>query len=162
MDFIDKMVAENSSFPYLYLFDALYKADLPKHKEWFLKTLESDNLYWDGLFVGLVADLCIIEAVPIIKKRLASISPDDFERGEYEHALEKLDRGSSPFPPYYKTRGKWEEHLVLFENVFFNDDKRKQKTVLRKIKIGRNEPCPCGKTKLDGGYVKYKKCCGAM
>lgn len=62
------------------------------------------------------------------------------------------------FPPYYKTRGKWEEHLILFENVFFNDDKWKQKTVLRKTKIGRNEPCPCGKTKLDGGYVKYKKC----
>ncbi|HCS11656.1 MAG TPA: hypothetical protein DIV40_09390 [Clostridiales bacterium] len=27
--------------------------------------------------------------------------------------------------------------------------------VLKKEKIGRNEPCPCGSGK------KYKKCCGA-
>jgi len=30
---------------------------------------------------------------------------------------------------------------------------------VKSTKIGRNEPCPCGKTK-DGKSVKYKKCCG--
>ncbi|HUW47690.1 MAG TPA: peptide deformylase [Patescibacteria group bacterium] len=30
---------------------------------------------------------------------------------------------------------------------------------IRSTKIGRNEPCPCGK-EVDGKPVKYKKCCG--
>jgi len=34
------------------------------------------------------------------------------------------------------------------------DQKAKQPTV-KKDKVGRNEPCPCGSGK------KYKKCCGA-
>lgn len=164
MDFVDKMIAQNSSSPYLYLFDALYKASLPKHKAWFLKTLESKKLYWGGLFVGVVADLGITEAAPIIKKRLASIRPDDFDRGEYEYALEKFVKGPSLYPPYCKTRGDWEDHLIIFEKTFFDDDNddEKPEPVLRKIKIGRNEPCPCGKTKSDGKPVKYKKCCGAI
>lgn len=28
-----------------------------------------------------------------------------------------------------------------------------------KWKVGRNDPCPCGKTGLDGRPVKFKKCC---
>ena len=35
-----------------------------------------------------------------------------------------------------------------------NDSKDKVKTTIRKEKIGRNEPCPCGSGK------KYKQCCG--
>lgn len=26
-------------------------------------------------------------------------------------------------------------------------------------KVGRNDPCPCGKLKPDGSPLKYKKCC---
>ena|SRR3989344_636377 len=26
-------------------------------------------------------------------------------------------------------------------------------------KHGRNDPCPCGKKKTDGGHLKFKKCC---
>ena len=32
---------------------------------------------------------------------------------------------------------------------------QKQKPVVKKDKVGRNDPCPCGSGK------KYKKCCGA-
>lgn len=28
-----------------------------------------------------------------------------------------------------------------------------------KLKIGRNDPCPCGSLYKDGSYKKYKKCC---
>ena len=27
-------------------------------------------------------------------------------------------------------------------------------------KVGRNDPCPCGATKLNGSPIKYKHCCG--
>jgi len=28
----------------------------------------------------------------------------------------------------------------------------------RAVKIGRNEPCPCGKRNADGNIIKFKKC----
>ncbi|MDP1688589.1 MAG: hypothetical protein Q8L47_00440 [bacterium] len=160
MNFIDIMLAENSSSLYLYLFDALQEADLPKQKLWFLKTFANKNLQWDELFVELLADLGIIEAVPIIKERLAKMKLNDFNRGEYEYALEKFAKVPSLYPPYYKTRGNWEEHFIVFEDAFF--DEEKSKSILKTIKIGRNEPCPCGKLKENGEPIKYKKCCGLM
>jgi preprotein translocase subunit SecA len=47
-------------------------------------------------------------------------------------------------------------------NSIFSKEKRKEihkkwvasKTVVNKVKIGRNDPCPCGSGK------KYKQCCG--
>ncbi|MFA7151669.1 MAG: hypothetical protein WC113_02045 [Candidatus Paceibacterota bacterium] len=30
---------------------------------------------------------------------------------------------------------------------------------LKPIKIGRNDPCPCGAKKADGTHIKYKYCC---
>ena len=40
------------------------------------------------------------------------------------------------------------------------DRRVKKQPVRRAQKIGRNEPCPCGKTKTDGSPMKYKTCCG--
>ena len=48
-------------------------------------------------------------------------------------------------------------------DAIFSKEKRKEiytkwkssKTVVNEVKIGRNDPCPCGSGK------KYKKCCGA-
>lgn len=31
---------------------------------------------------------------------------------------------------------------------------------VRSEKVGRNQPCPCGKTRDDGKPYKYKQCCG--
>lgn len=36
----------------------------------------------------------------------------------------------------------------------------KQKPIVNKNNIGRNDPCPCGATKPDGTPKKYKHCCG--
>ena len=38
---------------------------------------------------------------------------------------------------------------------------KKRQPVIKKEKIGRNEPCPCGSRKSDGSPKKYKNCCGA-
>lgn len=45
------------------------------------------------------------------------------------------------------------------ENVGGDGQPQKKKPV-RSQKIGRNEPCPCGKTRPDGSPMKYKNCCG--
>ncbi|MBM2817567.1 MAG: hypothetical protein HW401_157 [Parcubacteria group bacterium] len=158
MNFIDMMVAENSTSPYLYLFDVLQKADLPKQKSWFLKTFANKNLQWDELFASLLADLGITEAIPVIKERLTKMKSNDFNRGEYEYALEKFAKDSSLYSSYHKTRGDWEEHFIVFESIFF--DEEKSEPILKTVKTGRNEPCPCGKLKADGTPIKYKKCCG--
>ena len=34
------------------------------------------------------------------------------------------------------------------------------KPISNKMKVGRNDPCPCGSTNGQGNPVKYKKCCG--
>ena len=37
----------------------------------------------------------------------------------------------------------------------------KKKPVKKAVKVGRNDPCPCGKWKEDGSRpLKYKECCG--
>jgi preprotein translocase subunit SecA len=40
------------------------------------------------------------------------------------------------------------------------DPGAKAKPVRRAVKIGRNEPCPCGKLRPNGLRMKYKDCCG--
>lgn len=37
----------------------------------------------------------------------------------------------------------------------------KKQPVKKQKKVGRNDPCPCGKWKADGSRpLKYKECCG--
>ncbi len=40
------------------------------------------------------------------------------------------------------------------------DDSVKQQPVKKGQKIGRNDPCPCGKKRPNGLPMKYKDCCG--
>ena len=48
-----------------------------------------------------------------------------------------------------------QDHLDGIEEELVSNDH----FTVRSHKIGRNEPCPCGK-KVNGKAVKYKKCCG--
>lgn len=54
-------------------------------------------------------------------------------------------------------------NLSQWDNIFdeakkkeLTVEQKKSRTVIKKDKIGRNDPCPCGSGK------KYKKCCGAL
>ena len=40
------------------------------------------------------------------------------------------------------------------------DDSVKNQPIRRERKIGRNDPCPCGKLRPNGLPMKYKDCCG--
>lgn len=60
-------------------------------------------------------------------------------------------------------RGKGPERKSVTKNAVANvggDGTQRKKQPVRSKKIGRNEPCPCGKKKPDGTPVKYKNCCG--
>lgn len=40
------------------------------------------------------------------------------------------------------------------------DDSVRQQPVKKSVRIGRNDPCPCGKKRPNGLPMKYKDCCG--
>ncbi len=59
-------------------------------------------------------------------------------------------------PKFYK---KWmgtvnQEFMEMMTHPFLEEEVNRESTVVKRIKIGRNESYPCGSGK------KYKKCCG--
>ena len=46
-------------------------------------------------------------------------------------------------------------------NLMF-DFEWKNEPVKEDKKVGRNDPCPCGKIDKNGKLIKYKKCCGKV
>ena len=56
---------------------------------------------------------------------------------------------------YLYTLPQWDAILTEEKRAEITKAYRKSKTVVKEVRIGRNDPCPCGSGK------KYKKCCGA-
>jgi hypothetical protein len=50
---------------------------------------------------------------------------------------------------------QWNDILTDEKRAEITKAYKKSKTVVKEVRIGRNDPCPCGSGK------KYKKCCGA-
>ncbi len=54
--------------------------------------------------------------------------------------------------------GRWQNHLTSIGPVYTDrireDGSIRGTTVTRALKVGRNDPCPCGSGR------KYKRCCG--
>ena len=49
---------------------------------------------------------------------------------------------------------EWDKHLTAEKRKELYKAQKNSKTVVNEVKVGRNDPCPCGSGK------KYKKCCG--
>ena len=56
---------------------------------------------------------------------------------------------------YLYTLPQWDEILTEEKRAEITKAYKKSKTVVKEVRVGRNDPCPCGSGK------KYKKCCGA-
>ena len=56
---------------------------------------------------------------------------------------------------YLDTLPQWDAILTEEKRAEITKAFKKSKTVVKEVRIGRNDPCPCGSGK------KYKKCCGA-
>ena len=56
---------------------------------------------------------------------------------------------------YLYTLPQWDAILTDEKRAEITKAFKKSKTVVKEVRIGRNDPCPCGSGK------KYKKCCGA-
>lgn len=110
------------------------------------KEYNMSEVYFMGFLDGI--NNSIMEAVDI--ESLESNSMIDIEI-DFEKLLYNM----------YAVPADWLYNLPEWDNIF-DEEKRKEigkqqkrdKTVVKGEKIGRNDPCPCGSGK------KYKKCCG--
>jgi len=89
------------------------------------------------------------------------VTPIDLDVVELDTEI-KLD---VDFSKLYKNMlgvpAEWLYSLEEWNNIFseeerdvFTKEYKRSKTVVNEVKVGRNDPCPCGSGK------KYKKCCG--
>lgn len=70
----------------------------------------------------------------------------DFERLYFNMLDAKAD--------YLYELPQWDAIFSKEKRKEIHDSYRDSKTVINKVKVGRNDPCPCGSGK------KYKNCCG--
>ncbi|MBS4534663.1 SEC-C domain-containing protein [Clostridium sp. D2Q-14] len=78
-----------------------------------------------------------------------------------EDSIVKLDIDFEKlFYNMHEAKAKWLYKLLQWEDVLSKEDRKRIKKeydktviVVKKNKVGRNDPCPCGSGK------KYKKCC---
>ncbi len=165
IDNIEKLSQENSQLSYLYLFDALYFADIDKEKERLLKIFKSDFDPWHDAFAHLLVNLRIKEAIPIIQNKVEVLKniktlnqSEKFNLIELEDALEHnsellLYHEINYSGCYYKKRGHWKKHYNRLSNYFVEESETKDIKNFTNKKVGRNDKCPCG------SGLKFKKCC---
>jgi hypothetical protein len=98
-----------------------------------------------GFAVSALIDLEAVEAIEAIRDAFRRKSVDISIAGDEEDveiALRLRERRATPAPRYQ-----------LFPAGQFGPPGRDTDVSLRPVKVGRNDPCPCGSGK------KYKKCC---
>jgi len=110
-------------------------------------------------------DNCVEAALTLAEIYLQEDQPEDAYTVMHSMMLNhrnwqffKLDYNSfaefeSAFFAKYETVRKLVKRPAIPMNIYFSDS-LKNIPAVSKIKVGRNEPCPCGSGK------KYKKCCG--
>lgn len=105
----------------------------------------------DSEFVGFVDG--INTSLVAGEYDLNTFTSDSFVRLEFD--LRKLYRNMLEAQAEWLYQlPEWQNLLTDIERQTIKREFNRSKTVVRKKKIGRNEPCPCGSGK------KYKQCCG--
>ena len=91
---------------------------------------------------------------PMSKEELESIDEDTaFELDvDYEKLYFNMHNAKAD---YLYSLPEWDDILTEERRAEIAREYKMSKTVVKGVKIGRNDPCPCGSGK------KYKKCCGA-
>lgn len=122
IDFVVKYLPEQN-YPYLFLFDAFYSADIAKYKDWLLQIVQSPKMIWQEPLVADIADWQIKEAIPIFRNML-KVCPKNEPVWSLENnlkqAIEQLETGEIKYPKfaqhYFKQRTDWQEHYKDFNS----------------------------------------------
>lgn len=156
-----KQKTDNSA---LFLFDCLHYINKEKHLPIIFEILENENYEWISSFAVHLGNAQITETLDRLKEIKKSLEGetnpkesylDLLTMGDLEEVITELEEGKNMYPefamPYFKKRKDWKEQ---YKNLYQQPSAVQKPPVLKqKVKVGRNEPCPCGSGK------KYKKCC---
>lgn len=112
-----------------------------KLKEWIEKNVKVPRSKHESIYISLLQLIMRGEKQDEIVQYLMSL---DVEFSNVHDQRDFFDNiaGIVENTRHFKFRGHKESEL-------------KTKTIVKEVKVGRNDPCPCGSGK------KYKKCCGA-
>ena len=104
--------------------------------------------------------LCLLQprriaAFKAQQEEIAARRAEEEKRAAQAHQVILDKQSNAPMPSPINLALKREQVAVpTSAGVSENGEKPKKKPIVKKQKIGRNDPCPCGSGK------KYKKCCG--
>jgi len=110
---------------------------------------------FNALLINYLVEMQTLSALPTIKKAFDSDAVDLTVRGDLEDI--EIDFGlrekrSTP-PPEFGFSKEIKSSLEQFKKNQSQTSKLVEQKQNSKVKIGRNDPCPCGSGK------KHKKCC---
>ena len=104
--------------------------------------------------------LCLLQPKRIARvkaqqEEMARIREEEEKKAAEAHQVLLDKQSKAPMPSPIRLALKREQVAVPTQaGVSDNGEKPKRKPIVKKNKVGRNDPCPCGSGK------KYKKCCG--
>ena len=110
-----------------------------------LQDFNSDDPTLNGFLVLYLMELKAIESIDLIRQAYEAEAVDLSILGDFEDVEIGFD--------LKKNREKPSRYSAAIDELNADFFSSKQNQPVKKIKIGRNEPCPCGSGK------KYKKCC---
>jgi preprotein translocase subunit SecA len=153
VDFVKKNGEESFWNKYGAVEKDIYTKILANHKNTVAGTLESlskeygaDEIFFMGFLDGIndslneQLDLENLDSTTEIKLDI------NFEKLYFNMLDAKAD--------YLYNLSQWEGIFSKEKRKEIHNEWKSSKTVVKEVKIGRNDPCPCGSGK------KYKKCCG--
>jgi hypothetical protein len=150
--------SEDSAF--IYLFNAINYADHDKHLPKYLKWLENPNTPWLDALLGQFGESGIYAVKPRLEelKEYYTNDPDSLYKKNYilpeiNYSLDVLNGKKERGKTDYEDREDWKIHYSSEYLINSFAKPQPKKPIVKKKKIGRNDPCPCGSGK------KYKKCC---
>ncbi len=115
-----------------------------------------EDVQVDNIRKSLVNDKLVTSLIQLSEERFSILN-----KGELAHMHGQLsieDLGMKNFLRLQQIEEEKEKTSMALINKYHNSTGR---SINLSRKIGRNDPCPCGKTKENGDPVKYKKCHGA-
>ena len=104
--------------------------------------------------------LCLLQPKKIAKikarqEEIEALRAEEERKAAEAHQVLLNNQSKQPLPSPISVALKREQVAVPTQaGVSENGEKPKKKPIVKKNKVGRNDPCPCGSGK------KYKKCCG--
>jgi hypothetical protein len=110
-----------------------------------LKIFEKNDSTFNAFLILYLTELNATESIDVISQAYERESVDESVIGDFEDVEIRLGLKKDRIKP-----SKYSASIDELNNDFLTSN---QNQPVRKVKIGRNEPCPCGSGK------KYKKCC---